>query len=254
MTPTPEHEWTAQTESRILLAPDEVHIWRTSLNQGKWAVRASLDILSHDERRRADKFYFERDREHFIVGRGVLKKILSRYLEVSPERISFAYNQYGKPALSAEAGDQHLRFNVSHSHGLALYAFARGREVGIDIEFAREDFASLEIAGHFFSPQEVATLRALPASELTRAFFNCWTRKEAFIKALGEGLSHPLDTFAVSLKLGAPASLLSVDGLPQEAARWSLMELFPGEGYVAALAVEGEMPVLRYTQWDEFTR
>lgn len=254
MTPTPEHEWPAEAESRILLAPDEVHVWRASLSQGKLAVRASLDILSHAERQRADKFYFERDREHFIVGRGVLRKILGRYLEVSPERISFAYNRYGKPALSAEAGDQQLRFNVSHSHGLALYAFARGREVGVDIEFAREDFASLEVAGHFFSPQEVATLRALPASELTRAFFNCWTRKEAFIKALGEGLSHPLDGFVVSLRPGEPASLLSVDGQPQEAARWSLTELFPGEGYAAALAVEGEMPVLRRRQWDEFTR
>ena len=251
MTPTPEHEWPAQPESPIFLAPDEVHIWRASLDQVKSAVGASYDILADDERRRADKFYFARDREHFIVGRSVLRRILGRYIEVSPDRISFDYNQYGKPALSAETGDQQLRFNVSHSHALALYAFARGREVGVDIEFAREDFASLEVAGHFFSPQEIAILRALPASDLTRAFFNCWTRKEAFIKALGEGLSHPLDRFVVSLRPGERASLLSVDGQPQEAARWSLRELFPGAGYAAALAVEGEMPVLRCMQWDD---
>lgn len=249
MTPTAEHQWLAHTESRLYLAPDEVHVWRASLNQELPAVKESLDLLSPAERQRADKFYFARDRENFIVGRSVLRKILGRYLEVSPDRISFSYNRYGKPALSTEAGDHQVRFNMSHSQGLALYAVARGREVGVDLELAREDFASLEIAEPFISPQELGSLRALPTSDLTRAFFNCWTRKEAFIKALGEGLSHPLDRFIVSLRPGERASLLSVVGMPQEAARWSLVELFPGADYAAALVVEGEISTLHCRQW-----
>jgi 4'-phosphopantetheinyl transferase len=246
---TLQNEWRAQTESHPLLAPEEVHVWRACLKQGSAEVQAMFDILTPDERQRADKFYFARDRERFIVGRGVLRKILSRYLNLLPAQICFTYNEFGKPAVSAETNDSQLRFNASHSHELALYAVARGREIGVDLEFAREDFASLEIAERFFSSQEIATLRALPASDLTAAFFNCWTRKEAFIKALGEGLSHPLDRFTVSLKPGEPASLLSVDELPQEAARWALVELFPGVGYAAALALEGEMPSLRCWQW-----
>jgi 4'-phosphopantetheinyl transferase len=246
---TSQHEWSAQTDSHVLLAPDEVHIWRACLKPDAAAVQASFDTLTPAERQRADKFYFARDRERFIVGRGVLRRILSRYLNILPNQIRFSYNQFGKPALSAEADASQLRFNMSHSHELALYALARGREIGVDIEYARDDFASLEIAERFFAPKEIAMLRAVPASDLTASFFNCWTRKEAFIKALGEGLSHPLDRFSVSLKPGEPASLLSVEESPQEAARWSLVELFPGEGYAAALALEGEMPALRCWQW-----
>jgi 4'-phosphopantetheinyl transferase len=246
---TSRHEWSVQTDPHFLLAPDEVHIWRACLKPDQATAQASFETLTLAERQRADKFYFARDRERFIVGRGVLRRILSRYLNVLPKQIRFSYNQFGKPALSAETDDSQLRFNVSHSHELALYALARRREIGVDIEYARDDFASLEIAERFFSPKEIAMLRALPASDLTTAFFNCWTRKEAFIKALGEGLSHPLDRFSVSLKPGEPASLLSVDDIPQESTRWSLVELFPGVGYAAALALEGEMPVLRCWQW-----
>jgi 4'-phosphopantetheinyl transferase len=145
--------------------------------------------------------------------------------------------------------DTLLRFNVSHSQGVALYALTRGREVGVDIEFVREDFARFDIAERFFSTREVSALRALPTEQHTAAFFDCWTRKEAYIKARGEGLSHPLHSFAVSLAPGETAALLWTDTDPQEAARWSLVGLFPGESYRAALAVEGEMPTLRCWRW-----
>jgi 4'-phosphopantetheinyl transferase len=174
---------------------------------------------------------------------------LSRYLDISPGLLRFSYNRYGKPALVDAAGDASLRFNVSHSGGVALYAVTRGREVGLDVEAIRADLASLEIAVRFFSQAEVATLRALPAEQQTLGFFNCWTRKEAYIKALGEGLSRSLQSFAVSLTPGETASLLSSNDDPDEPARWSLVELNPAEGYVAALAVEGAISALRCWRW-----
>lgn len=226
-----------------------MHVWRADLNQEPARVRIFSDILAPDERQRASRFHFQRDRGHYIVARGVLRFILQRYLGISPGLLRFSYNQYGKPALETMADGEALRFNVSHSGGVALYAVTRGREVGLDIEAIREDFAGLEIAERFFSAREVETLRALPAELQTAAFFNCWTRKEAYIKALGEGLSHPLQSFAVSLIPGEAAALLSSDSDPDEPARWSLMELNPGDGYVAAVAVEGIVPALRRWQW-----
>ncbi|HEU4597132.1 MAG TPA: 4'-phosphopantetheinyl transferase superfamily protein [Pyrinomonadaceae bacterium] len=234
---------------RPVLAGGEVHVWRAELNQPEATLRALARLLSEDESERAGKFYFPRDRDHYIVARGALRKILGLYTSVAPELLRFTYNEFGKPSLlDVEHGDA-LRFNVSHSHGLALYAVAREREVGVDIEFVREDFAGIEIGEHFFSRREVSALRALPGAAFTKAFFDCWTRKEAYIKARGEGLSHPLERFAVSLAPGEPAALLCTDDDPLEAARWSLVELFPGEGYCAALAVEGERPTLRCWSW-----
>jgi len=162
-----------------------------------------LKSLVPDERQRAERFRFERDRRRFIVAHGVLRDILGRYLKCSPAQVSFSYNQYGKPALAQESEAIGLRFNMSHSHEVALYALTRAREVGVDVELLREDFASLEIAERFFSRSEVALLNSLAPELRTDGFFNCWTRKEAYIKALGEGLSHPLDRFAVSLAPGS---------------------------------------------------
>jgi 4'-phosphopantetheinyl transferase len=237
--------------SRPRLERDEVHIWRAALNQEPAQVRIFSDSLAPDERQRASRFHFQHHREHFIVARGVLRFILSRYLDSTPELIRFSYNRYGKPALDTTAGDESLRFNVSHSGGLALYAVTRDHEIGLDIEAVRADFASLEIAERFFSASEVATLSALPAEQQTAAFFNCWTRKEAYIKALGEGLSHSLQSFAVSLIPGELAALLSSEEDPAEPARWSLVELHPGAGYAAALAFEGALSAVRLWQWSK---
>ena len=132
-----------------------------------------------------------------------------------------------------------LRFNLSHSQGLALYAVTRGREIGVDLECIRPISDAEQIAERFFSAHENAVFRTIPAHEKPKAFFNCWTRKEAYLKALGDGLARPLDEFDVSLAPGEPAKLLRIEGAPQEASRWSLNRLEPGSGYVAALAVEG---------------
>lgn len=232
---------------------DEAHVWRVALRQDATVVSALRETLTPDERARADKFHFERDREHYVVARGALRDILGHYLAAPPASIRFSYSRHGKPALAGGAVPAHLRFNLSHSGELALVAVTRGREVGLDIELIRADLAGLDIAERFFSPREVRALLALPTELRTTAFFNCWTRKEAYIKALGEGLSHPLRSFAVSLAPSETAKLLSTDGDPQEAARWSLVDLSPGEGYAAALAVEGCAPLIRCWQWSAGT-
>jgi 4'-phosphopantetheinyl transferase len=205
--------------------------------------------LSPDERARAERFHFARDRDHFIAGRGLLRVILARYLETEPGTLRFEYGRHGKPRLASTAGDG-IRFNVAHSRGLALYAVAVGRELGVDIERI-EPRLEQGIAERFFSPGEIATLRSLPPPVQREAFFACWTRKEAYVKARGEGLTLGLDQFEVSMCPGEPAALLHTASDPDEARRWSLQELAPGPGYAAALAVEGGDWMLQ--RWDEGT-
>lgn len=244
-----EHETYPTAPLSVQLAEDEAHVWCASLEQSPSRVKACWESLVPDERQRAERFRFERDRRRFIVARGVLRDILGRYLKCSPALVIFSYNQYGKPALAQESEAMGLRFNMSHSHEVGLYALTRAREVGVDLELLREDFASLDIAERFFSRREVALLSGLGPELRTVGFFNCWTRKEAYIKALGKGLWHPLDRFAVSLAPGEPARFLSVDDDPQEIERWSLIELHPVKGYAAALVTEGLMPALFCWEW-----
>jgi 4'-phosphopantetheinyl transferase len=216
-----------------------VHVWRASLQASPSRLAALHAILADDERQRAARFHADRDRHHYIVARGVLRTLLGHYVQRPPQVLRFSYNAYGKPALEDPHGRAPLCFNLSHSHNLVLYGVADGRDLGIDIEYIRPDFARAQIAAQFFSPRENAELRALTPAQHTIGFFNCWTRKEAYIKARGQGLSLPLDQFDVSLMTNEPAALLQTRDLPAEAARWSLRELHPGPGYVAALAVEG---------------
>lgn len=232
------------------LASNEVHIWLAHLNQLEARAQSFLEILAPDERERAGRFHFEKDRVRFILTRGILRTLLARYLHRDAARLSFDYNAYGKPSLAGSAGDAPaLHFNLSHAHEIALYAFTLQREVGLDLEFIRHDFAGEEIAARFFSEREIAMLRALPVSQRVQGFFNCWTRKEAYVKARGQGLSLPLDSFDVSLAPGEPAALLSVRDGTGETRRWRLQELNPAAGYVAAVAVAGIGWRLRCWQW-----
>jgi len=247
---SPVPPWRTPPET-LVLGSDEVHVWRAALDQPPSQVQSFLHNLAADEQARAERFYFERDREHFIVARGVLRAILGGYLDRAPEELSFCYSAYGKPSLAGEFEGDAIRFSVSHSGGVALYAVTRGREAGIDIERIRSDLAVAEIAERFFSPREVAMLRTLPAEAQTQAFFCCWTRKEAYIKARGEGLSLPLDQFDVSLAPGEPAAVLGTQRDPSEASRWSLQELTPAPGFVAALAVAGHGWRLTCWQWPD---
>ena len=226
-------------------------MWQAGLDLAPGRVEDLRCALTADERERAQRFHFDRDRDRFIVAHGVLRDILGRYLGLGPGELRFRYSPYGKPALARKLDGEGIRFNLAHSDGLALYAVARGREVGIDVEYVREDLAHERIAEAFFSPQEVGVLRSIPRDRRKEAFFNCWTRKEAYVKARGEGLSLPLDQFEVSLAPGDPAALVSTCGDPQEASLWSLQEISPGPGYVAALAVEGRSWQLRCWQWSD---
>jgi 4'-phosphopantetheinyl transferase len=241
-------EWTPPP-ARLRLAQDEVHVWRAPLVLPAWQLRHLWQILSPEERSRADRFRFAQHRDNHIAARGLLRLILSRYLNIAPAHLRFSYGAWGKPSLAAETGGERLRFNLSHSGELALYALAGGREVGVDLELIREDFAETTVAQRTFSPREFAVLSALPASEWTRGFFNCWTRKEAYIKARGEGLSLPLDQFDVSLAPAEPAQLLRVLSNEQETRRWEMKELIPGPGYSGALVAEGSDWQLRCWQW-----
>jgi 4'-phosphopantetheinyl transferase len=231
----------------LSLPRHEVHVWRASLDQPQ-SLTDFFATLAPDEQERAARFHFQKDRHHFIAARGMLRALLSRYLNVRPDELSFGYSAYGKPFLVNEHGGS-VRFNVSHSHGLALFAFAQGPALGIDLEQMRPEVAGEQIAERFFSACEVAALRALPAGQQTEAFFNCWTRKEAYIKARGEGLSLPLDQFDVSLAPGEPAALLHTARAADEASRWLMIELSPGAVYKAALVVEGRDWQLRCWQW-----
>ncbi len=224
----------------LTLSHQDVHVWRAFLDREFPHLQDLRRSLSPDEIERAERYHFQEDRERFIVAHGLLRTILARYLRADPGRLVFSRGDYGKPVLASPPGGRKLSFNLSHSSGIALYAIAHDRRVGIDLERVREDIACQQIAERFFSPAEAAVLRTLPASSQPGAFFACWTRKEAYIKARGRGLQLPLDRFEVSLAPGEPARLLKMEGEPGEVARWSLQELIPAPGYAAALAAEGQ--------------
>ena len=236
---------------RLRLADDEIHVWRRDLDQPQSVRQGLIATLAQDEQAKAARFHFDKDRNHYIVARGTLRAILGYYLNMNPAGLRFCYGEYGKPMLAKELGGDSLRFNVSHSDGLALFAATRGRELGIDLERIRAGLSDEHIAERFFSTGEVRVLRQLPKHLQDEAFFNCWTRKEAYIKAKGEGLSMPLCDFEVSLVPGERAALLSTRRDPQEAGRWLIRELFPAPGFVAAIAAEGTDWQLRCLQWSE---
>jgi 4'-phosphopantetheinyl transferase len=227
---------TASLINPLELGADEVHVWQAKLDDHEAAGLRGL--LAADEVSRADRFHFAKDRDHFTVARGLLRTLLAAYLGANAAELRFAYAEKGKPSL-ADNQPSAINFNLAHSQGRALFAFSRGREVGVDLEFIREDFEGEKIAERFFSAAEVKTLELVPLELRQQAFFECWTRKEAYIKARGEGLSMPLDEFDVSLRPGEPAALLRNHKEPEEVARWTMRSIAVPIGYVAALVVEG---------------
>ena len=228
---------------------DEMHVWGASLDVPTSQLDQLHLTLDANERRRPLRYHFRVDRDRFVAARGALRAILGRHLGVDPPTVRFFLGPYGKPEHAGENRADSIRFSVSHSGGLALYAIARGREVGVDLERIRPDVVDAAIAGRFFSPAEVESLRGLPEGQRIQAFFSCWTRKEAYVKARGEGLSLPLDRFVVSLVPGESAALVRDEGDPRAVSRWSLHQLDPGHGYAGALAVEGHGWQLKCWRW-----
>jgi 4'-phosphopantetheinyl transferase len=221
------------------LSNDEVHVWEASLDRPPEVVGRFRELLSEDELARADRFRFDQHRYRYVVGRGQLRSLLASYLGVRPAELRFEYGEFDKPALPGSG----IEFNLAHSGDVVLYALTRAGEVGIDVELEETRPRDERIAERFFSPAEVAILRSLPSSERPRAFLRCWTRKEAFLKARGDGLQLALDTFDVSLAPGQPVAVMRTEWSRTEPTEWSLSDLSDERaGYVAALAIRIAAP------------
>ncbi len=235
--------------SPVLLLQDQVHLWRASLEVSPSTLQTLFTALSKDERERAARFRFSRDQQHFIVAHGILRKLLACYLQIDTSSLFFVKNAYGKPALDPAFHSADLHFNLSHSQDIALFAFSYRRELGVDVEYMRKEVEYDQLARFCFSAYEQQILSSLVGSMKEEAFFNCWTRKEAYIKARGLGLSLPLALFDVSLLPLEPARLLESRESPDEVSRWSFCALVPGMGYAGALVVEGHDWLLHTWDW-----
>lgn len=215
---------------------DGVHVWHARVSALERWLAGLREILSDQERARVERFRFSRDRHRAVVARGLLRVILGRCLDAEPSRLRFTYGPHGKPALSEDRG---LCFNVAHSGDLVLWAVAWEHDIGVDVERMRAGLEWQAMATRFFAARETAALYALPGELRQEAFFACWTRKESYLKATGLGLALRLEAFSVSVDPRAPAALLSVEGVPDASARWSLADLMVDPGYRACLAAPG---------------
>lgn len=236
-------------EPFALPASDSVHVWQVPLEtRGEGEEFASW--LSADERQRADRFRFARDRRRFIVARGGLRRVLAGYLGVDPSAIEFDYAELGKPNLRQSGVDSGLRFNLSHSGELALIAVTPGRELGIDIERTREIPDALPVARRFFSVAEQERLKGRPECDRVAEFLRIWTRKEAYLKALGRGIGYPLERFQVRRGQNDELELIVEDD-PGETARWTVRDLAAPSEYHAAICVEGPIESVERFDFDD---
>jgi 4'-phosphopantetheinyl transferase len=226
------------------LPVDELHVWRATLDREPEVAARLRGVLTAEERGRAERFYLRHLGARYVVGRGLLRVLLGRYLGAPPNEIEFTYGEHGKPYLLGGGP----WFNLSHSGAEVMVALSSGAEVGIDVEIADDRHARGRVAERFFSPQEVRTLRSLPVELQGRAFLSCWTRKEAFIKARGDGLSLPLDSFDVTLAPDEPPAVLRTAWSAGEPSEWCLVDLSADDGMVIAAAAA------RYQGWRAVVR
>jgi 4'-phosphopantetheinyl transferase len=231
-------EW-AQGKPSWRLTDSDIHIWSASLEMAHQEIDELFTILSPDEKTRAGRFYFERDRNRFIAGRCLLRIILGGYLGMDPSQIEFAYREAGKPVLKPGPQGESLEFNLSHSNDLALYIFSRNHEVGIDVEYIHPMPDTDDFAEKFFSSRETELINSLRGEEKDAAFFKLWTCKEALLKANGCGLTMPLSHMEISLGADGSAALSSMGGNPEHTSRWHLEVFNPAPGYQAAFTVDG---------------
>ena len=232
--------WPAAAVGRSL-GDKEVHVWCAHLEPPAGQLTSLQQILAEEEAQRAARFRFWRHRRRYIAGRGILRVLMGSYLNMAPEDVKFSYSEYDKPFLP----DHNIQFNLAHSEAYALYAFCLTADIGIDLEKIRILKDADNIAARFFAPTEYARFRTVPQEDKYEAFFRCWTRKEAFIKAVGEGLSYPLADFDVAFE-PEKAQINSIRGSKAAAQRWSLFPLSALPEYTAALVVEGR-------EWQIFT-
>jgi len=217
----------------------DIHIWCASLSASSEALSRYTSLLSQDELERAKRFYFEKDRNHFIVGRALLRTLLGSYLDMEPSQIEFVYGQYGKPALKAGIHEKTLEFNLSHSKDFAVYAFDLNHKIGIDLEHVHPMADMDDFARQFFSLRENVLINSLAGKQKEEAFFKIWTCKEAFLKANGSGITVPIDQVETTLESDGSVRLTSISEREEQAELWRLESFTPISGYQAALAVKG---------------
>ena len=232
-------------------ANGEIHVFCASLDQPCPEMERFAESLSKDERQRAARFHFERDKNRFVTGRGILREILGWLLGAEPCELVFSQGFHGKPRLAKPVAGSFLHFNRAHCDSLAVYAISPTSEVGIDLEGIRPVLETEDIVARFFSERERAQWLSLPSGGRAEAFFNCWTRKEAYLKATGEGIAHSLPQVEVSLAPGRAAELLSIAGDVGEAFLWTIHALAPAAGFIGALAVRAKDLKLACWRWSE---
>ena len=220
----------------ISLPQNDIHIWSSALNSCPSEITDLKKTLSVDELIRADKYFFNHHRDHFIVGRGLLRHLLANYLQITPSEVKFVYDEYGKPSIGNLQTNDKLNFNVSHSSDHILYAISRNRNIGIDLEYNRDDFPVDEVSKRFLSPPELEMLSASPALSKTTLFYQLWTRKEAYSKGIGKGLSIPFNKFDVSQTPGDPVTELINNHLSFSTTRWYVKDIMINPDYAAAIA------------------
>ena len=228
-----------------MLPDDELHVWRAGLDLTEEELAPLACLLSSDERSRAAQFHFERDRRRFTAGRGVLRSILATYIGCAADEVKFDYGVRGKPGLAGAS----LQFNLAHSEGLVVIGLSCSGRLGVDVERIRPLADILEIASCCFSPRERQAIAVLPPEDRLLGFFTCWIRKEAYLKATGDGIATALDSFEVPVTPGSPPKLLNMEGVPNEVARWSFSDLPLDADYLGVVAYEGKIKRLRHLVW-----
>jgi len=228
------------------IASGEIHIWRYRLELSTERVGHAESLLSADELARADRFHFPIHRERYVAGRSKLRKLLGSYLQVEPASVRFTYSEFGRPALNQAQNSGAINFNVSHSEDICLVAVSHVQPLGIDVERIRGDFGGEEVAQANFAPAEFRELLSLPSNIRPQGFFNCWTRKEAYVKALGAGLQIPLDSFEVSLRPEDSPRFLRGAGVG-----WHLLSFCGADGFQAAAAYRGTEAVVQFYEFSE---
>ena len=223
--------------SNFELSENEVHIWHASLDQPWSRLQQFYKTFNVEEKNRASRYLLPKDCGRFIVCRGILRRLLGDFLRIDPAWIQFRYSASGKPALAGIADEEMIHFNLAYSHHQVVFVFTLGHQIGVDIEYVQEIPARDRIAQKFFSENENAIFHSLPEHQKTKAFFNCWTRKEAFIKAISDNHSYSPDTFDVSLAPGEPVRLLRLEADSREASQWAIQPLTLAANYTGAFAV-----------------
>ncbi|WP_149277117.1 4'-phosphopantetheinyl transferase family protein [Pareuzebyella sediminis] len=232
------------------LQEGKAHVWYFSIDQFSGKFDTFKNVLSHDEIDKASTFKFEKDQNISVLSRGLLKMISAEYLGIKADMIDLKYGTFGKP-FYANSTSNFLKFNVSHSGNYIVLAFTKDSEIGVDVELIKRNFNVLDIAQNFFSIEEIKSLKTFEKSERVEAFFRCWTRKEAFIKAKGSGLSFPLDAFTVSLDKDN-AELLRTEWDLEERKEWRLFSFVPAKEYVGGLLVNKKIHSIEYFDFDFF--